>query len=1561
MTASIDKKIVEMAFENDKFEKGVGTSLSTIDKLKKSLNFGNAGKSFDDINHAASRVNLGGISDGLSKLTGGFSALSIIGITALAKLASSAIDAGVKIARALVIDPIKTGLNEYETKLNSVQTILANTAKEGTNLEIVTKALNDLNTYSDKTIYNFQQMARNIGTFTAAGVKLDTSVTAIKGIANLAAISGSNADQASTAMYQLSQALSTGTVRLMDWNSVVNAGMGGQVFQDAVMETARVHGVAIDQIIAEEGSFRDSLQRGWFSSEILTETLSKFTGDLNAEQLKTMGYTEDQIAGIIKMGQTASDAATKVKTFTQLFGTLKEAAQSGWAQTWEIIVGDFEEAKAFLTTLNNWAGAIIGAAADTRNALVGGWSDLGGRTKLIEALQNVLNGIISRISVIKDAFREFFPPVTAEQLFKITELITNLTKKFILFEDEADSIRRIFKGVFAIFDIGRMFVVALAKEFFGLGASLKTPAREIGHLILRLADWIVTLRDSIKANDTFGKVMKTIGDTIRLIAGVISQGLSTFVAAVNKFKELDKTQNFFKAFLGGIKAFFESFKNLDFGILSDFIDRLKTRFAPLAKLGDFFKGASSSIGGAASPFIEKLLLIASNIRKAIGKFVLGVLDNLSKIDFSNMNFNKVFDGINGGLLSALLFSITRFVNKGSGLFGGIMDIFKNVAGFAENANGILAGITTVMTGVKDIMTAWQQQIRAGILLKIAGAIAILSVSLIALSLVDSEKLTGALASITLLFSNLFGAMAVYEKVSGGTAGIPAMAKGIGGMLGLATAVLILSGALVNLSKVPSEDIVKGVLAITTLSGVLVGVSIALAKNQAGAIKGAGSMVIFSLALRALIGPIKTLGAIDTGALTQGLAGLAVMLAEIGIFMKGMNSSVSDFDDIIGLLVLSGAIQVLSSVIDQLGRLDASVITQGLTVLGVLMAGLATFSRGATGGGAFILTAAGMLVLSGAMEVMADVLNKIGQLSWEELTVSLAGLGGSLLIMATALNAMAGGMPGALALLVAAGALVVLVPPLKALGNMSLEQIGLSLLAMAGAFTVLGLAASILTPLLPSLFALGGAMALIGIAALGVGVGIAAFSGGLAALAVTGAAGGAAVAALLLAISAVIPVLATAAAVGLVQFAKTIEEGAPTIFAAGRALMKGFFESIALSIPTIIDIVITFVQTLLTSIEEHMPEIIQSGYNIMVSFLTGVRRNIADVVPLAIDVVTKFLDAISAKLPELVDSGWKMVISFIDSMTAAVEEHLPTLITSVQKLGIAIITGVVQGLLDGRQNAIEGIKELGRIIIESFKERLGIHSPSDVFMALAVEIINGLINGIRNNISLAVSAITDLGNRLINNAKGNIANMYNVGKDLVLGLGRGIKDFVSEAVKQAAEMAKAVLEKISSVFDEHSPSKETTDIGMNVDKGLANGINKFANLVVGSAQNLGDKTLSGFNAIISKVSDSLNSNLDFNPSIRPVMDLTDIQTGASQIDGMLGDKTLNVAGIAARAANAVTIDPSAPEVTDPSLQPATAAPITFIQNNTSPKELSRIEIYRQTKNQLLQAKGLVGEQ
>ena len=298
MSTTVDSKVVEMKFDNQQFERNVQTSINTKNNQKKNLDLSGAAKGLDNVNAAARKLDFSGINSGVDTIKAKFSALEVMAVTALANITNSAVNAGKKLVSSFTTEPIKAGFEEYETQINAVQTILANTESKGSTLKDVNSALDELNHYADKTIYNFTEMTRNIGTFTAAGVDLDTSVSAIKGIANLAAVSGSNSQQASTAMYQLCQALASGTVKLQDWNSVVNAGMGGQVFQDALKETARVHGVKIDEMIKKEGSFRETLKNGWLTSSILTETLSKFTGDLSEKQLKSMGYTKDQIKEI---------------------------------------------------------------------------------------------------------------------------------------------------------------------------------------------------------------------------------------------------------------------------------------------------------------------------------------------------------------------------------------------------------------------------------------------------------------------------------------------------------------------------------------------------------------------------------------------------------------------------------------------------------------------------------------------------------------------------------------------------------------------------------------------------------------------------------------------------------------------------------------------------------------------------------------------------------------------------------------------------------------------------------------------------------------------------------------------------------------------------------------------------------------------------------------------------------------------------------------------------------------------------------------------------------------
>lgn len=518
MSTTVDERVVEMRFDNKQFEQNIQTSLSSLDKLKKSLNLEGAAKGLETVNDAANKCsgNMSPLSNAVETVRVRFSALEVMAITALQNITNSALAAGKNLVSAFTIDPIKSGFEEYETQINAVQTILANTSSKGTTLDQVNNALDELNHYADMTIYNFTEMTRNIGTFTAAGVDLDTSVAAIKGIANLAAVSGSNSQQASTAMYQLSQALAAGTVKLQDWNSVVNAGMGGQVFQDALKETAKVHGIAIDEMIKDEGSFRETLSKGWLTSDILTETLAKFTGDLNEDQLRTMGYTDDQIKSIMEMGKTANDAATKVKTFTQLFDTLKEAAQSGWTQSWEIIVGDFEEAKELLTEVSDTFSAVINASADARNKMLQDWKDLGGRTMMIEAVKNVFEGLVSVAKPVREAFNEIFPPMTGKQLAEITERIRDLTAKFKMGEESSKNLKNTFKGVFAVLDIVGQAFKAVAGGVGELIGLFLPAGNGVLSLTGSFGEYLVKLDETVKKTDVFGKAVSTVVDIVKI-------------------------------------------------------------------------------------------------------------------------------------------------------------------------------------------------------------------------------------------------------------------------------------------------------------------------------------------------------------------------------------------------------------------------------------------------------------------------------------------------------------------------------------------------------------------------------------------------------------------------------------------------------------------------------------------------------------------------------------------------------------------------------------------------------------------------------------------------------------------------------------------------------------------------------------------------------------------------------------------------------------------------------------------------------------------------------------
>ena len=409
MSAVVDERVVEMRFNNKDFEQNVKTSMSTLDKLKQKLNLKGASKGFEELGDVSKKVNMNALGRSVDVVSAKFSALQVMGVTALANITNSVVNSAKAMISAITIDPVRDGLTEYETQMNAIQTILANTQKEGTDVERVNAALRELNTYADKTIYNFTEMTRNIGTFTAAGVKLDDSVSAIKGIANLAAVSGSNSQQASTAMYQLSQALASGTVKLMDWNSVVNAGMGGQVFQDALTRTSEHLQTGAKAAIEANGSFRESLSTGWLTTEVLTQTLDQFATAAETQEeyqaavkkFVEQGYAKEEATQMADMAKTANDAATKVKTFRQLIDTLKEAMGSGWTTSWQLIIGDFEEAKEMWSNVSDFFSNIINNVSEFRNGVLK--SALGnGFTELADKITGVTEPVNKAIAAVED-------------------------------------------------------------------------------------------------------------------------------------------------------------------------------------------------------------------------------------------------------------------------------------------------------------------------------------------------------------------------------------------------------------------------------------------------------------------------------------------------------------------------------------------------------------------------------------------------------------------------------------------------------------------------------------------------------------------------------------------------------------------------------------------------------------------------------------------------------------------------------------------------------------------------------------------------------------------------------------------------------------------------------------------------------------------------------------------------------------------------------------------------------------------------------------------------------
>ncbi len=1421
--ATVDDKVVAASFESSKFESGVHRTIAALEKLKNALKFPEAGKGLNQINTASQKVDFSHIGNALDGISSKLGALRLAGIAVMASLANQAISAGSRMIKAFTFQPVIDGLHEYENQLNSVQTILANTQSAGTNLKDVNGALNQLNQYADKTIYNFGQMTKNIGTFTAAGVDLETSVKSIKGISNLAALSGSNAEQASTAMYQLSQAISSGRVSLQDWNSVVNAGMGGTVFQRALAQTAESMGTLskgsvelkgkMKNVSIEGQSFRESIQarpgeKSWLTSEVLTNTLKQFSGDLSKAELKAQGFNDAQIKAIRAQAKTALAAATEVKTFSQLVDTTKEAIGSGWASTFQLIFGDFKEAKTLFTGLSNVIGGFVKTSAKSRNKMLKDWKAAGGRTTLIEAFKQAFEDLAKIIGPISKAFRDIFPKTTGGQLASMTRSLLRFTQALEPSKETMENLRRTFRGFFAVLDIGKMIVSGIFSVIAKLFGAAGEGSGGFLELTGSIGDFLVSVDVALRKGGQLHKFFDTLGDI-----------LSTPVHLLGLLGD----------------AIGSAFSGESIGKASAALSPLEKIIEGIVVAWDKFLGSVGSTREVVRPALEGL----AEMFGAIGQTIADAL--------KGANFDAIFKVLEVGLLAGIFLTLKKTLSGGLGnaLAGGVLQsvvqAFTGVGGLSRSIGGTFNALT-------GSITTLQQNVKSDTLKNIAISIALLSASIIGLSLVDPEKLNSALAAITIGFGQLLGAMAIMDKIgkSGGFIKMPVIAAS---MVVLATAINLLSIAVFTMSRLSWEELAKGLGAVAVLLGGISAASGPLTANAVGMIRAATGITVIAVAMNLLALAVKQMGSLDTETLAKGLGGVVVALAGIGAASRLFPGNMIAIG--LGLIAIGFGMKLLVGTIAKLGSLDMKTLAKGIGAVAVTIAaiGLAMQAMPPT----MILTAAGLILVGVALQSITKAIGTLGGMSMTELAKGIGALAAALLVLSVGLIAMSGSLAGAAALGVAAAGIAILAPALKTLGEQSWGQIIKGLVALGAAFVLLGIAGVVLAPVAPAILALGVALIAVGAGLALAGAGIALIGIGLAAIAVAGPAAIKILVDALVALTVAGPKLVEGLIKAFVTLVEGISRAAPKLVKAVTEIINLVLTAVIAAAPKLAIALIALIDAVLKVLVAEAPKLVQAGFILLKAFLRGLIQHIESITSMVATIISKFLGAVGKNLGKIVGGG----VAIVTGLLKGIANNIGKVVTA----GASIIVNLLRGV----GNNVAKIVRAAADIIVKIVGALG-RGAARVVSAGASLILN-FLQGIANKgpaiVSAAVTAVSkfihavsrgavkmaDEGATAIINFLNGIAKVirtrepemiragFNIGKAVVQGMLNGLGSLAQQVKDKAKNIADSALKSLGKTFHLGSPSKVTYQIGVWVVEGLANGIDSNAKAIE-SANNLG---------------------------------------------------------------------------------------------------------------------------
>lgn len=1611
--ATIDERVVSLKMNNKQFLSAIKESASGMDRLKESLRMQGAADGLSRIGEIAKNTTLGDLATKALDIGKNMTVMQGLAVTAFGGIGVAALNAGRSVVSGF-IGTIKDGFNEYELKMRAIQTIMANTVEKGTTLSEVKTSLAELNTYADKTVYSFSDMTHAIGLFTAAGVDLQTSVASIKGLSNLAAASGSTAQQTATAYTQLSQAIAAGAVHLQDWNSLVQAGMGGESFRNALIETSRMMGTGYDEAIAKDGNFRESLKEDWLTAQVMTTTLTALTNDLSEAQLVEMGYSEEQAHKLKQFAQGAFDAATKIRTFSQLVDTTKEAIGSGWAETFEILFGDFEEASVLFTSIGDWLGAVIKSSADARNGFLQMWKDLGGRTALVQGLANIFWAIVKVLGQIGTAFRRVFMNASAEGLVRITKAFENFTSKLIITNNFADKLEWTFTGLFSVFHIfatiigeiaqviftvASHIVSALFPAFTGINSGVFQITKVLGKAIYWFDQWFTKL-------DLGGKILKLLLPPIDLVGKAIkwvSDKIHDFIMWID--------------FTGKVKGAGEGLKNLasKFGLVKDALknsvigrefsaamdsihsgvdkakskinefagsvgDKLKAKLiSGKAALSDYFKGFNLGDMSSAEAIVASLgtkfdelgqkLKISEKVQWLKEKLVElkdALVDTWNTVQNSSVwdHLGKSFSDI-GGKVKEVAVSFRDWVNG----HGEVKAKAKEAAGAVSEVGSAAAQAAkeTGQAAKENFLKKWFEDIE-----QVARAIHLPELfdtikqkfvefkdfvtNTFAPKVKDAVK--GAFGSIGNALSDANSNLKSYD-----------MGKILVGAIG--GGVLIAFTRWINSFKKNFDKIGDVAEKIGNVFDKLGGVLEAFEQKVK-----AKALLTIAIALGVLAGALILMSLVPAPKLFVTLAAMKLLfnmlenmiegVAHLGVYRKNMPY-------IMGMMITLGATLILmATAVKILSTMDVKGAIVGVVALDTVISSIVGFLKEVSKIKDSETSAGILLSLAVSCVILSLAVYTLGSMSTGKAIQGVIALGAVIAILSGFMFIVSKDPymgKGAALLLSLAVSCNILVAAIWMLGTMDTGKLlqgvialGVIIAELSVAMAIAGRAnargAAAIIAMSAAVIVLTGAVAILGNMDIEtLAKGLIALAAGLAILAISMAAadafkeGGIALGIASIAFLALASAMKTLSTITWSQLAIGLIALAGGMLILVAAAAGAQYFAVGMIILT---------AALLALGLALLP------ISIGMAAFAAVLGICATTGAAAFLVLTEGLKQLAAILPQVAIDFANAIANFIITLGS----KAPELAVAMAALLGAIIYAINVN--------IPGIVASLFILIQAMLTELANHAYE--FGEKGATILANFLNGIADNIGKVIDAATNVILNFLDGIARNGPKIIDKGMWTVLKLLEGVRDAINKYShrfnKVGREIAWAIVDgmtdglaskawsfgesmvsvakkgynKVKNFFGIHSPSRLMKELGGYVGEGLAIGIENTGERVAKAGDNMSSAAYDAMSRALDGVNDLIEDDPSFKPEIKPVLDLTEMQKQAKGINNFLP-----AIGVTAQAANAAR--PPAPIAVDNSDKNSQngVTNITFNQTNNSPEALDAATIYRQTHTQLAMAK------